>query len=261
MFLFASSLTPWLGFVGLVATVVVATQVEDAVVALTVVVVVLTIYLVVTEPKQRFEQRGLFWRYLADAVYEAAHNLEHIAKVFTAAGQLQRWPDFHLRAAGRLLDPPFNDYVLRLAPSLWPHLDHIVRNDVQLQRYPFTPEGAHNAEDVLAHFVEHCLRFIIAAGRASEWNAGPHVIAVIEHLGCPELTRLALAGDDERFHIRISQELARWNLAERKYGLSGTEQAVYWFGDEKDPRALLYAFRKLSDPPPRPGFAKSVIQV
>jgi hypothetical protein len=184
VFLFASSLTPWLGFVGLVATVVVATQVEDAVVALTVVVVVLTIYLVVTEPKQRFEQRGLFWRYLADAVYEAA-----------------------------------------------------------------------------PHFVEHCLRFIIAAGRASEWNAGPHVIAVIEHLGCPELTRLALAGDDERFHIRISRECARENLAERKYGLSGTEQAVYWFGDENDPRALLYAFRKLSDPPPRPGFAKSVIQV
>jgi hypothetical protein len=93
VFLFASSLTPWLGFLGLVATVVVATQVEDAVVALTVVVVVLTIYLVVTAPKQRFEQRALFWRYLAEAVYEASHNLEHIAKVFTAAGQLQRWRD------------------------------------------------------------------------------------------------------------------------------------------------------------------------
>lgn len=150
--MFASQLTAYLGVLGLIATVVVATQYSNSTDGLTFVVIVLTAYLVLTEPKRRLEQRELFWRYLADAVYETCHKLQHIAKAYTAESSLETWPDFHLRAALRLIDPPFNDYMLRAEPHLWPHLDHMIRNDLYMQRYPFTPEGAQAGRDVLGYF-------------------------------------------------------------------------------------------------------------
>lgn len=259
--MFASQLTAYLGVVGLVATVVVATQYSNSTDGLTFVVIVLTAYLVLTEPKRRLEQRELFWRYLADAVYETCHNLQHIAKVYTAKSSLETWPDFHLRAALRLIDPPFNDYMLRAEPHLWPHLDHMIRNDLYMQRYPFTPEGAQAGKDLLGYFVEHSLRFIIAAGRAKESKAGPYVSDVIEKLGRNELTGLVLSGGATRFHVRITRERAERDLAERRYHLNGNEQPVCWFGEQTDPHALWRVFHALTDPPPRPGFSDSVIQV
>jgi hypothetical protein len=259
----ASRITPWLAIIALVgpAVGVWLTWGRDA--ALTAVVIILTVYLVLIEPQRRVEQRKLFWSYLADAVYEACHNLQHIAKHDSTGERTNRLPDFHLRAAQRLVDAPFNDLMLERAPELWPHVDHMIRNDVQLQRYPFTAEGARDAEPLLLLFVEHCLRFIIAAGRADVNTVGPDVGKVIDKLGHTKLRQVTLSPPETRYHVGSTRERACRGITVKKheYGLKGDEKPVYWFGDEDDDYAMVHGFRDLGDPPPRPGFAESVIAV
>jgi hypothetical protein len=258
---FASRLTPVLSLLGLAATVCVAARYSSATDGLTFVVLVLTAYLVLLEPKRRFEQRELFWRYMADAVYETCHNLQHIAKAYEPDTTLVRWPQFHVLASLRLLDPPFNDYMLRVEPRLWPHLDHMVRNEEYLRRYPFTTEGAIAARAGIGYFVEHGLRFVIAAGRAREGKVGPYVIETLETLGRPSLTALAMALPGARFHVRMTASAARADVAARTYGLAGDEQPLWWFGDDEDPHALWHDFRAFDDPPPRLGLGDCVIRV
>src|SRR5579884_1306395 len=75
--LVASGATSVVSLALLFATVVVAVVVTNATLGLTLVVAVLTLLLVMIEPRRRLEQRDLFWRYVADAVYEAVQPPAH----------------------------------------------------------------------------------------------------------------------------------------------------------------------------------------
>ncbi len=267
VWLLASPISAVFGVAILVGTIYAATSFKNPTEGLTWVVLVLTALLVLTEPRRRLAHRDLFWRYMADAEYEALHNLQHIAKAYRDDESLKGWPQFYVLAARRLIDPPFNDYMLRTEPSLWPHLDHMVRNEDYLRRYPFTVGAANEAKDILGYFVEHCLRFVIAAGRASESKVGPHTAAVIEKVGVGKLAELAFSNTDP-VHVRMTKDVADKDIKRgqatsvvREYGLIGDETAVYWFGCENDPYALWHAFRALDDPPPRKEFTASVIRV
>jgi hypothetical protein len=68
------------------------------------------------EPRRRAEAQKVFSELLAEAVYEACHNLQHLAS--WQKDGANDWPEFYVRAASRLLEPPFAEHTLRV-PEIW----------------------------------------------------------------------------------------------------------------------------------------------
>jgi len=131
--------------------------------------------------KNRFD----YW--LVQAVYEAVHNLRHIADAFDGPS-LQHAPIYSLRLARALASEPLEGYLRRdeRGRRLWDHIDHMVRNDIFLQgrqllsrpkpterpatiwlrghkHEPVAPAEWEMTEKATKYLVEHMLRFIADA--------------------------------------------------------------------------------------------------
>jgi hypothetical protein len=229
------------------------------------------------EPRRRAEARKAFNELLAEAVYEACHNLQHLASWRDAASwekdDRQKWPEFYVRAASRLLEPPYAEYTLKL-PKIMELLDHMIRNDDFIRRYAPTAENLTMIKNSVGYFIEQCIRLVIRAGRSGEESTGPEVRAVIAAVGQSYLTRIAIEDNDE-FWVRLTRERAELDIEKAKrqraegrpsvYDLSGQEVPYYWFGDPitaggKPQEPLHDVFGQLSDPPPRPPVTPLVVE-
>jgi len=264
MWVFASRSTILLGLIGFGVTVylsvLLSTQLSDPTEGLTVVVAVLTAYLLLIEPKRRLEQKKLFWNYLADAVYEACHNLQHLAHSYQLNQKVHDWPECYVEAARRLMTPPFNDYMIQDTPHLWPHLDHIVRNDHYMQRHPFPNGIPKDAADTVEYFIEHCLRFVLAAARTGEGKAGTYVHRIVSSLGKSNLSGLLtnIPSAEAQFHVRIRKSDAQSDIDNGRYGLPKAVTRLYCFEPDGEPSDLWSAFQSMPDPPQRPEFSLAI---
>jgi hypothetical protein len=199
----------------------------------------------------REREVGRFSSVYFDALYEALHNLFHIACAFAdraGTAVLETWPQYDLRYATRLLEPPNSDY---LDPRVRPFVDHMLRNDLYIQRFPDTDAGRAAILRDVGYLAEHALRFLLEAwrcpgGEATEANA------LFEHLRAQGALRSLT--DRERdikargFRVRLLR-----STAERKPVDPGT--VVLWWFDDSDALKATPLFRELrgfDDPPPRP---------
>ncbi len=244
-----SSLTPVLSFLVFAVAGVVAFTLFSGSGQITVLALGLSLLVALYEPRRRVESRKLFEEMLAEAVYEACHNLQHLTNTYTR--RATKWPHIRVRAAERLLEPPFAEHTLRV-PGITPVLDHLVRNDEFISLHQLSDVNLDVISEYVGYFIEHCIVLIISVGRAGEEETGKQAREVIEAIKLAYLKEIALNNDKERWRAKVLRSEAE----ENKRGLKGGEPRYYWFDDidvKDEKRHALYGlFRKLSDPPPRP---------
>jgi hypothetical protein len=182
-----------------------------------------------------------------DALYEALHNLFHIAEAFGGPGraldQLDSWPEYDLRYAAKLLDPPNSDY---MRPEVRPYVDHMLRNDLYIQKFPDTPDGRSRIADDTGYLAEHATRFLLEAWRCEEAEAN----ALFNHLK-KECKLGSLTAAEQEIKRRGFRIRLRRSDAERKDTESG--KLLWWFDDSHAcTHELFRELRELGDPPSRP---------
>jgi hypothetical protein len=195
-----------------------------------------------------------FEYWLVQAVYEAVHNLHHIAGAFDGES-LRRAPIYSLRLAHTLASDPLEGYLRQdeRGRRLWNHIDHMARNDVLLQRlslgarpdpsrrpvgrarrrhHPDLHPAAASAEwataeEATKYLVEHMLRFIADAVADYQelqvacvlWRAAgkaPHAYPL------RDLASLLVSNSDTEFYVRFHAK----SLAEDE-----AEAQLLWGGD------------------------------
>jgi hypothetical protein len=200
------------------------------------------------------------------AVYDACHNLRHLAEAFDE-GRLTSFPEYSLRSAMDLLRPPLSTLLGDLPEGrrVLEHIDHIARNDEMLTRFP--PGAALTAMATHTEYlVEHCLRLVIDATRDDDvifrqtWSLG--FGASPERSALAPLLTAVVAGE---IQVRFRRSAAVASLGPESAGpLTGApiSSVVCWYDDDPGgpatvtwggrPLALLAVgdlFRQLDDPP------------
>lgn len=223
-----------------------------------------------------------FERLVFETVYEAAHNLQHLASASTEGAKTlkkelcrsdshdtpqvwPRWPEFQTLQAQALLVDDFEDLFAQRFPGgqLWSQVDHMLRNDGFLRRFPFDRQGLARAEEFLAYFVEYCVRVLVNGARGSD----PAKKFVKDSLLIEPLAELA-AGTSDRWLVRFNASWAQEAVNENGPDAVDATLALCWFDDRPpesvgtrllrndrpslDLKELGVAYRQLSDPPPRP---------
>jgi hypothetical protein len=150
-----------------------------------------------------------------------------------------------------LLDDRFED--LFRGDLLWARVDHLIRNDDYLRRFPFTNVGLAQGEEALAYFLEYCVRVLVDGARAS-----PRGARFANALGIDGLNRLLAGG--EQYVVRFH---ASWVIDDAEDAeVKDASVALVWLDDlgttwgESRLRnvtlvALLPGFKVLADPPAR----------
>lgn len=187
-----------------------------------------------------------------DALYEALHNLVHIAQAFADQGEpvLESWPHYDLRYAAKLLEPPNSDF---LNPQVRPFVDHMLRNDRYIQRVPDTNAGRATILADAGYLAEHALRFLLEAWCARGSEAA-EANALFEKLRTSGALR-SLTDEKQELRLKASGFRVRMlrSKAERKPMDPGT--VVLWWFDDSDTLTTTRLFadlRDCTDPPPRP---------
>lgn len=223
-----------------------------------------------------------FERLVFETVYEAAHNLQHLAAASTQGARTlnkelcrsdrhdtpqvwPRWPEFQTLQARALLTDDFEDLFEQRFPGgqLWSQVDHMLRNDGFLRRFSFDRQGLARAEEFLAYFLEYCVRVLVNGARGSD-RAKTYVKG---SLPIEPLAELA-AGNSDRWLVRFNASWAQEAVNENTPDAVGATLALCWFDDRLPKSAgtrllrddipslevqeLGVAFRQLNDPPPRP---------
>jgi hypothetical protein len=202
--------------------------------------------------------RRVFHVLLFEALYEALHNLRHIADAYKGESpsrlywpgpsEVKRWPEYELRYAAGLLDPPYVDY---LDETLGNYLDHMLRNDTYIRRLPHTASGLREAADSVGYLAEGVMRFLLVARHQQK----PEAVAIFDHLEAKEklseLTKLRRGRDFPLCAIRLSETKARAHACKHVEELGGSAPLVYWFTRYDQPTCLYGQLVGLDDPPPR----------
>jgi hypothetical protein len=248
-----------------------------------------------------------FYRLLFETTYEAAHNLQHIAQVTAPAGRVDKaadrleyrraaaedspsirperpfdaWPEFETIHARRLFDARFAAFFP--SGNLWPYIDHMIRNDHYVRRYPFDPEGLARAQPIVAYFAEYCIRVLIEGARHSDWR-GTELVRLLREQSV-DIQEDIVSRDAPKFFVRYQ---ATWAIDALENGredaqdakhvfcwlddvgatwdehaetairqcLAGKRQATTQQESVEPPKLhpLWGAFKELHDPPPRPRF-------
>lgn len=226
--------------------------------------------LVLTVLPRSFDHRSIRIRFdywLEQAVYEACHNLRHIAEAFDG-DRLTTFPHYTMRITAELTNEPLELYLRKeeRGQVLWDHIDHMMRNDEILRG--LSQDQLEIAEPYTKYLVEHMLTFIFDATRLY-----PQARAVLRQCSTPTGSRpLAELADgiardpDRRFLPRFatSRLLKSWRKRKAAYG-TAEPCFVCWVDDSPDaaaalptpPREVGPLFAGLDDPPraplPRPG--------
>jgi hypothetical protein len=223
-----------------------------------------------------------FERLVFETVYEAAHNLQHLASASAEGAQAlkkelcrsdrhdtpqvwPRWPEFQTLQARALLTDDFEDLFEQSFPGgqLWSQVDHMLRNDGFLRRFSFDRQGLAHAEEFLAYFLEYCVRVLISGARGSDRARN----YVKDGLTIEPLAEL-VAGTSDRWLIRFNASWAQEAVNENAPDAVDGTLALCWFDDRPpmsagtpllrddipslEVKELGPAFRQLNDPPPRP---------
>jgi hypothetical protein len=260
MLVFASRATPvfglaWLAMVGAVALTFFGGARE-----LTVLALGIGVLGPLNESRHRAETRKVFQELLAEAVYEACHNLHHLAKSYPK-DEAEASPKIRVAAADRLLQPPLADLTLGV-PGTAAAVDHILRNAQFLALYSPSDEHRKAIKDEVGYFIEHCVNFVIAAGRAGADTTGVRTQEVIAALGLPYLREMALPRRVPPEHGPWRMKVRRAEAVVNKRGLPEPFASYFWYDDkpgqhlkenEVREQAIGPLFSALTDPPPRPG--------
>jgi hypothetical protein len=204
--------------------------------------------------------RRVFHVLLFETLYEALHNLHHIAQAYKAEGtrrlqdrrpvELKRWPEYELRYAERILDPPYVDH---FDVTLRSYIDHMLRNDSYIHQLPRTASGLREATDDVGYLAEHAMRLLVEARHTQK----PEAIAIFDDLekqkdqGLPELTNLRRGHDFPRCAIRLHETKAEAHAKKHVDELGESAPLVYWFNRKTKPSELFNQLVKLYDPPHR----------
>ena len=223
-----------------------------------------------------------FERLVFETVYEAAHNLQHLASASAKGAKTlkkelcrsdrhdtpqvwPRWPEFQTLQARALLTDDFEDLFAQTfrGGQLWSQIDHMLRNDGFLRRFPFDRQGLAHAEEFLAYFLEYCVRILVNGARGSD-RAKRYVK---DSLAIEPLAELA-AGTSDRWLVRFNASWAQDAIDENAPDAVDATLALCWLDDRPpnsagtrllrddipslDVKELGVAFRRLHDPPPRP---------
>lgn len=203
--------------------------------------------------------RRVFHVMLFETLYEAIHNLGHIARAYKRestsrlsrpgpADELKRWPEYELRYAAGLLDLP---YVEHLDEALRSYLDHMLRNDSYIRRLPHSASGLREAADDVGYLAELAMRFLLEARHQQK----PEAIAIFDHLqkqgDLSELTKLRRGRHFPRCAIRLTETKAEEYAKKHVEEVGDSAPLVYWFNRKTQPSCLYRQLVLLHDPPPR----------
>jgi hypothetical protein len=208
--------------------------------------------------------RRVFHVLLFEALYEALHNLRHLAEAYKEeitprvrprrSDELKRWPEYDLRYAERILDPPYVDH---LDVTLRSYLDHMLRNDSYIRQLPRTAFGLGGAAASAGYLAELAMRFLVEARHKQK----PEAIAIFDHLEkknyVSELTNLRRGLRFPRCAIRLNEEKADAHANKHVDEVGHSAPRLYWFNRKGEPSVLYEQLVGLHDPPdraPRPGW-------
>lgn len=222
-----------------------------------------------------------FDRLVFETVYEAAHNLQHLASSSTPGATTldkercrsgandpqvwARWPEFQTLQARALLAADFEDLFAARFPGgrLWGHLDHMLRNDAFLRRFSFDRKGLAQAEEVLAYFIEYCVRVLITGAGGSE--LARRLITDLLHV---DALAEVVKRPSQHCIVRFGASWVQKAVDAERPDARDAELALCWFDDRPASSThagisrrgmpciplheLGVAFKRVSDPPPRP---------
>lgn len=178
-------------------------------------------------------------RLVVEAVYEAAHNLQHFAHSLNRKKDcFKAWPDFSVDRATELLDPSLLRWTTRHS-DVYGDLDHMVRNYLYIARFDFNDAGLNAAKDPLEYYAEHAIRLLIHTARFRG------VGMLLEEL------KIAWISDYPTAHVRFRWEQAKADRNDKKYRTTPETPLIAWRGSPERSRPSLGPFFKaMEDPPP-----------